>query len=380
MTLDRDDVRIARRLLSNRNGWRDNEPVIEYQREFAKWNGSEFAFAFMGGRVALSACIHALGLGEGDEVILPGYTCVVVPNAFHYARVRPVYCDIELETFGLDANSVEAAITPRTRAVLLHHLYGQVCRDFDALLAIAESHGLAVIEDCAHATGATYRGVKVGNQGLLGFYSSEQSKVMNTIQGGIAVTNDPAIAQKLQAYWASAPEPDDEFIDRLLHNVLLNYYGQKHPQRWWLGDVMDILHGDKELISTTCEEEQGIKPLHYGARMPAAVARLGLNQLRKVDEYNNLRRQTARRWDDWCKRAGYRPATVIPESTPVFLRYPVLVEPERKVDRSWAERELGVRPGEWYSSNIHPVPGNLPCCPRADDAVASVVNLPCLLK
>lgn len=378
-TLDRDDVLIAQAALKRPQCWNDPGPVAQYQQEFARWNGSRHAFAFLGGRVALSACIHALGLAPGDEVIVPGYTCVVVPNAFHYAGVQPVFCDIELETYGMAASAAAAAISSRTRALLIQHLYGLVARDYDALLALAARHGLAVIEDCAHATGALYRGRKVGTRGTVGFYSSEQSKVLNTIQGGIAVTDDDAIAERLRAYSEAAPLPAPAFIDKLLHNVMLNYYGQKHPQRWLLGDAVELRYGDKRLVSTTVEEEQGIKPAHYGCRMPAPVAALGLNQLVKIDAYNARRRAGAARWDQWCTEQGYVRPLVVPDSEPVFLRYPVIVEPQLKSDTTWAAERLGVQLGVWYMSHVHPAPTVVEGCPNADRAVAGCINFPGLL-
>lgn len=97
VTLDKDDVRLARQWLKDRSRWDDAEEVRQYEQDFAAWNGSKYAYAFMGGRVALSACIKALKLKPGDEVIIPGYnTCVVVPNSFAYAGVKVVYSDIEL--------------------------------------------------------------------------------------------------------------------------------------------------------------------------------------------------------------------------------------------------------------------------------------------
>jgi len=380
MNLDRDDVDIARRWLKDRHDWFDRGPVEQYQAEFARWNGSRHAFAVMGGRVALSACLHALNLAPGDEVILPGYTCVVVPNALKYAGLTPVYCDIELETYGLDAGVVEATITPRTRAIILHHLYGLVCRDYEAILKLAARHGLAVIEDCAHATGAEYRGTKVGNRGTVAFYSSEQTKVFNTVQGGVAVTNDDALAERMRQYWERAPYPTEGHVQKLLQNVLLQYYGFKHRQRWWLGDLMDLIYGESRFVSTTPEELQGLQPDDYGCRMPAPIAALGLNQMRKLDRYNAQRRETARRWDAWCREQGYQSATVVPSSLPVFLRYPVMVESERKQDRAWARNELRVDLGVWFRGSVHPLEGFLPECPRAAQAVASCVNFPCLLS
>jgi perosamine synthetase len=381
MTLEHDDVEIARNWLKkDQRHWDEEDAVIEYQEEFCRWNGSKHAYAFMGGRVALSACIHALGLEAGDEVIMPGYTCVVVPNAFHFAGIRIVYCDIELETYGMDSSSLESAITPNTRAILIHHLYGLVCRDYEKLLEIAEREDIPVIEDCAQSTGATFQGIKVGNRGALSIYSSEQSKVLNTIQGGLAVTNDDDLGERLREYWENAPNLNHDIIDKLLHNVLLNFFGQKHPKRWLLKDVIQIKYGGKRLISTTIEEEHGNRPSYYGARMPAPIACLGLNQLGKLDRFNAERRETAKRWDEWCLKNGYQPAKVIKDSVPIFLRYPLLVEPEKKADRSWARRELGIILGVWFRSNIHPAKRTVINCPRADEAVAGCINFPTLLR
>lgn len=377
MTLDWDDVELAKNLLSNPSLWEDKKVVSQYETEFASWNESEYAFAFMSGRVALSACIYALNLQPGDEVILPAYTCVVVPNAFHFAGIKIVYCDIELDTYGVDVNQLEKHINPTTRAILLHHLYGLVCRDYQAILDLAKRYDLKVIEDCTHATGAQYKGEKLGNLGDVAFYSSEQSKIFNTIQGGIATTNNRELAKRIEEYYNQAPYPDSDWIDKHLHNIILNFYQFKHPQRWWLGDMFNLLYGHKRLISTTSEEEKGICPKHYGRKMPAAIAAIGLNQLKKIDYYNDCRRKNAKRWDIWCEEHGYTKPVVIEDSNPVYLRYPVLVEPEKKQNGFWAYKDLGVSLGVWFVSNIHPsenVEGFL----NADKAVSRCINFPTL--
>lgn len=379
MTLDTESVHLAREWLHKKACWQQGSVVARYEKEFARWNGSKYAFAFMGGRVALSACIYALGLQPGDEVILPGYTCVVVPNAFHYAGITTVYADIELETYGLDINAVEQKMTARTRAILLHHLYGLVCRDYEAILALAKRKNVHVIEDCAHATGALYRGRAVGNRGDVAFFSSEQSKVFTTIQGGIAITNNDTLAEKMARYAAQAPYPDADRIEKLLYNVIINYYRFKHPQRWFTADLMTLLYHNKRLISTTKEEEQGIQPAHYGQKMPDPVAALGCQQLQTIDHYNERRRDTARRWDAWCQEHGYPQPRVIADSVPVYLRYPVLVEKPKKRDLSWAVRELGVSPGVWFVSHVHPAAWRVEGCPNADRAVEQCINFPCLL-
>ncbi|MDY6987196.1 MAG: aminotransferase class I/II-fold pyridoxal phosphate-dependent enzyme [Thermodesulfobacteriota bacterium] len=378
VTLDLDDVATAKRELRDTEGWFGPQGLKEYQETFAGWNGSKCAFAFMGGRVALSACIHALGLNPDDEVIVPGYTCVVVPNAFHFAGVKTVYTDIELDTYGLDAALIEKKLTSKTRAILLHHLYGLVCRDYEYIVDIARRHGLYVIEDCAQATGAIFKNRKVGNLGDMAFYSSEQSKVFTTIQGGVATTNNDTLSKGLKAYWDQAPYPEKALVRKQLHNLVINYFTYKDPQRWWKGELLRLMHEDKRIISTTKEEEKGIRPSYYGCKMPSAIAAIGLNQLKKIDDYNDIRRETAKKWDRWCDANGYTKPFVVPNSSPVFLRYPVMVEAEKKCDTAWALKELGVSLGVWFVSNIHPASWPVEGCPNAYRAVESCVNFPTL--
>jgi len=380
VTLDRDDLLIAKSQLNDRENWFAHDIVKEYENEFAKWNGSKYAFAFMGGRVALSACIYALNLKPDDEVILPGYTCVVVPNAFHFAGVKTVYSDIELDTYGLDASLIEEKITSKTKVILLHHLYGIVCRDYEQIIKIAKRHNLYVIEDCSPSTGAVFNNKKVGNLGDVAIYSSEQSKVFTTIQGGMAVTNDDLLAERLKEYYDQAGYPDEELIDKQLQSVMINYYSYKDSQRWWKGELIRLLYRNKIIISTTKEEEQGIKPHYYGKKMPSPIAAIGLNQLKKIDLYNEQRRQTAKKWDKWCDNNGYKKPLIIQNSVPVYLRYPVMVEPEKKSDTSWAYKELGVSLGVWFVSNIHPASWRVEGCPNADRAVKQCVNFPGVIQ
>lgn len=378
-TLDQDDVKIAKSELKNRDHWFRADDVTVYEKTFADWNQSSYVFAFMEARVALSASIYALNLKPGDEVIIPGYTCVVVLNSFRFAGIKAVFGDIELDTYGLAAECVENLVTPKTKAILLHHLYGLVCRDYEQLLSIAQKHHLSVIEDCAMSTGAVFKDRKIGNYGDIAIYSSEQTKVFTTIQGGLAVTNRKDLADRLKGFYSQAAYPQEGYIDKLLHTVFINYFSFKHPHRWWREELVQILHEGKTLRSTTREEEQGVKPAHYGCRMPAPVARIGINQLRKIDAYNQTRRETSQNWDTWCRRNGYQQPFVVPDSTPVFLRYPVLVEPENKRDTRWAHVSPGVTPGVWFVSNIHPVAGELKSCPRANTAVRRCINFPTLL-
>lgn len=378
MTIDTDDLELAARLLADRRAWHSDAPVEHFERLFAAWNGSRSAFAFASGRVALSAAIQVLGLEPGDEVVMPGYSCVVVANALRHAGVQPVFADIELETFGLDRDALRRAITGRTRAVLIHHLFGFVSRDVDALLEIARARGLPVIEDCAQAAGAVHHGLKVGNFGDVAIFSGDPSKPFTCVEGGVAVTNDERLGARLAGIRRAAATHDDAAIENRLRNVALNYALNKDPQRWWKADFVWARHGAEYYRGIPGAEAAGAAPADAGYRMSAPVAQLAVNQLGKLDHYNARRRANAARWESWCDEQGFARPLTVPGSVPTVLRYPVLVRPEMKRNLRWAFRTLGVVPGQWFESHLHPSTERLDGVPNATRAVAQCLNFPTL--
>ncbi len=384
MTLDRGDRLLARRLRRDLRASGAAVPgqadVEAYEDAFAKWNGSRGAVSFIAGRVALAACVDAIGLEPGDEVIMPGYTCTVVPNAFENAGVAPVYCDIELDTFGPDFDSMTRRVTPRTKAVLLQHLYGIPARDTRRIVDWARQRRLWVIEDCAQSTGAAVDGTRIGNFGDLAIYSSEVSKAFTTVQGGVATSNDPVLVERLRTYQAGLPPVPPERVDRLLAMVdlLWKRYRTLRPRR--REKRFQRYFDAHAVISTLDDEHEGGAPSQGYHPLPAPLAVLGLRQLGKLDALNARRRANARRIEAWCTRQGFQVPRPGRGAEPVYVRYPVLVPPERKVKRRWAVSEVGVLPGDWFRSNLHP--GNRPVegCPNADEAVARCINFPGLLK
>lgn len=367
-TLGRDEERAAAEALANPDRWTDPEPMAAFEEAFARWTRAPHAASFFGGRVALAAAIEALGLRAGDEVIVPAYTCVVVPTAFELAGVRVRFADIEGQTYGLSAQALQASLGPRTKAVLLHHLYGLVARDYAECVEAARAHGVAVIEDCAQASGALWRGRPVGGLGDVAIHSLEKTKVLTTVFGGVATTADDGLARRLRAIQAAAPWPSATATSRVLASIgPLRRAAAGGPapaaaERWQ---------------STTDDELRGFGPAEGRSRLPGPLAQIGLLQLRTVDGHNERRRRRAVRWSKWAQSEGFEPAHVVPGSTPVFLRYPVMAGPARKRDLSWGRR-LGVKPGVWFLGTRHPVPGTEPGFPAAARAVEGCVNLPTL--
>jgi len=378
MTIDEDDLALAARLLDDVSAWDNPAPVEAFERQFAEWNGSRRAFAFASGRVALGAALAALDLAPGDEIVVPAYTCVVVVNAIRGAGLTPVFADIELETYGLDKDALCGAMSSRTRAVIVQHLYGFVARDLDAIVEIARRRGARVIEDCAQAMGARYRGRNVGSSGDAAIFSGDPSKPFTCIQGGIATADDDAVIARLASIRGAAPVHAADAIAQRLRNVELNYVIHKDPQRWWKAELVWRRRADDYLYGIPAPEIAGALPADAGFRMAAPIAALAAHQLRKLDHYNDRRRSNAGRWAGWCRDHNFEAPLTVPASTPIMLRYPVLVTPEMKRDLRWAYRTLGVVPGTWFVSHLHPAPGAVAGVPNATRAVEQCVNFPTL--
>lgn len=378
-TLQADDAALARHWLTRPTQWQDDSPVQEWEQTFADWLGVDAAFAFMGGRAALYAVVRALDLQPGDAVIVPAFTCQCVVNAFRYHGIELVYADIDPGTYGLDAASVEQVLTPACKAIMLQYSFGLISRDLEATLALARQHNLKIIEDCAHATGASFHGKKLGTFGDIAIFSSERSKIINTIHGGTVVTSDPALITRMRAIRQDAPLPEPGKIEKLLNTVIHNHYTYAHPQRWLTARWADWRYGQRILPQMFAEEFRGEYCDHYRERMPAPVAALALNQLRKIDGFHQRRLEAAAQWDQWCDQEGYQKPQIIADSDPAWLRYPVCVPASMKQDVSWAARQLNVTAGVWFASAAHPLPLEPENCPHGARAARECINLPTLL-
>lgn len=380
MTIDSDDWRIAKSWLKNRKNWRTNGPIIaDFENNFAKYNGSKFAYSFMGGRVALSAAIYALNIKPYEEVIVPGYTCVVVPNAFRYEKIQVKYSDIELETYGLDFKSLVKLVTPKTKAILVHHLYGLVSRDYLKIIDFAKQNKILVIEDCAQSLGASLNRLKIGNLGDIAIYSFEQSKVITTILGGMVITNNSSFAARLKEFQERSPFPNEKKIENILWNIFSRYSYYKHPLSFLMRDITRLFSNKKEVVSTPEDEINGIIPDDYGCRMPPPLAAIGINQLNKLDYYNSRRKAGALKWKQWCIDNKYKTPLVIKGSEPIYLRFPVLVEKEKKTESNWAKETLNIELGKWFLTNIHPSDEKVDNCPNSNIAVSKCINFPSIL-
>lgn len=191
---------VQRVLLSNKvNYWTGTE-CREFEKEFAAWAGTRHAVALANGTLALDVALKALGIGPGDEVIVSPRTFIASVSCVVNAGATPVFADVDADSGNITAQTISAVLTPATRAVICVHLAGWPC-DMDPIMALAAQHGLKVIEDCAQAHGARYKGRSVGGIGHVGAWSFCQDKIMSTGgEGGMVTTNDEGLWRAMWAY------------------------------------------------------------------------------------------------------------------------------------------------------------------------------------
>lgn len=191
---------VQQTLLSNKvNYWTGNE-CREFEREFAAWTGTRHAIALANGTLALDVALKCLDIGPGDEVVVTPRTFIASASSVINAGATPVFAEVDADSGNLTAETIARVLTPRTKAVVLVHLAGWPC-DMDPIMALADRHGFKVIEDCAQAHGATYKGRSVGSIGHVGAWSFCQDKIMTTGgEGGMVTTNDETLWRAMWAY------------------------------------------------------------------------------------------------------------------------------------------------------------------------------------
>lgn len=203
-----------------RDGWVSSlGPMIpRFEEAFAGLLGMEHGVACCNGTAALHLAFESLGIGPGDEVVVPAFTLIVSANTICFAGARPVLVDVEPDTGCIDPAKIEGAITPRTKAIVAVHMYGHPC-DMDPILAVARRRGLLVVEDAAQAHGALYKGRLCGSMGNVGCFSFYANKIITTGEGGMVVTNDGAAADRARLLRNQA-HAEERFIH---HAVGFNY-------------------------------------------------------------------------------------------------------------------------------------------------------------
>lgn len=342
--IDEDDIQAVVRTL--RSDWLTTGPAVdEFERAFASYTGARHAIAVANGTAALHAAMFALGVGPGDEVIVPPLTFAATANCVVYQGATPVFADVAPDTLLLDPERAAEKITPRTKAIIAVDYAGQPC-DYDGLRNLAEAQGIALVADACHSIGATYKGRPTGTLADLTAFSFHPVKHITTCEGGMITTDNPDFAHRMRIFRN--------------HGITTD-----HRERAQAG---------------TCFYE--MTEMGYNYRLSDVQCALGISQLRKLPAWVRRRYQIARQYD----RAFAANSTVRPLSTGVnvshaYHLYVVSVAFDRDMLLSkLRKREIG--------ANVHYVPVHLHpfyrlryqtkpgLCPVAEQAYRHIVSLP----
>jgi dTDP-4-amino-4,6-dideoxygalactose transaminase len=264
-----------------KSGWVSQGPIVqEFENIFKSYVGTQYASAVSSGTAALHLALLACGVQPGDEVITSPFTCVATVNPIEYIGARPVFVDIDLKTFNIDASRVEEAINHRTKAIIAVHLFG-LCADMDSLKEIAFKHNLVLIEDAALALGSFYKGQHAGSFGTAAIFSFHPRKMITTGEGGMVVTNNEEIDHKIKE--------------------LRNY-----------GASISAWHRHHGKLYTLPEYHH----LGFNYKMTDIQASLGIAQMQKLESILKTRRRIAERYAEELSSIEW---LVVPAEPPGYV-------------------------------------------------------------
>lgn len=368
------DAWLAASLLFKRG---DVQAVNKLEGWFKEYYQVNYAVAVDSGRSALQLALTAAGVEQGDEVILQAFTCVVVANAITNLGATPVYVDCGPD-YVLNPELLEKAVTSRTKAVIAQHTFGMPT-NMTKVMGIARQHNLKVIEDCAHSLGGYHEGKLLGTFGDLAMFSFGSDKVISGVRGGMIITNEQVLGDRIQALQAKLPNFHKiKELQHLLHPIY--FYVGKKMYHWGVGKVKLYLAKKLHLINRIIEnsEKQGKVPAYFPAKLPVRLANLALNQIKHLDDWNAKRQANAAFYEAALKNKKSVQST---GTRSTWLRFPVQVADAPAIRAKAKARQIIL--GDWYTTPIAPAdalpqaakytPGT---CDLAEKLGQGIINLP----
>jgi dTDP-4-amino-4,6-dideoxygalactose transaminase len=347
--IEEDDIRAVLEVL--RSGWLTTGPrVREFESGFARYTGASHAVALSSCTAALHLALAAIGITEEDEVILPTMTFATSGEVVLYFKARPVLVDCQKGSFHVDPEQIARAITRRTRAILPVHYAGYPC-DMDAILAIAQQHGLRVIEDAAHALPSRYKSRIVGTLGNITCFSFYATKTLTTGEGGMATTESPELAERMRML--------------SLHGISKDAWKRYSAEGTWRYDILEA---------------------GYKYNLTDIQAALGLSQLAKCDAMRERRVAIAKRYSDGLSSLEAYEVPSAPQHTHAWHLYVLQVQPAAlRIDRDRVIDELKKR---GIGTSVHFIPLHLHTLyqqqlgyrngqfPNAEESFSRAISLP----
>jgi perosamine synthetase len=380
-----DDLWLALKQLAlpwNWFNWKKGKAIKQLEKQFSDVVQIPHAISFQRGRDALTTLLKAIGIRDGDEVVLQAYTCIVVPNAIQFTGAKPVYVDIEKEGFNIDPEAIEKAITDKTKAVIIQHTFGEAA-DLPAIQALCKKHKILLIEDCAHSLSGTYESKPLGSFGDAAIFSFGRDKILSSVWGGMATTKHDELAKRLRYHHKKLRRPGlIQIKQALLHPLVFAAIKPIYHSK--IGKGLLVLSQKIRMIPRVIfpEEKQGKQLKSFPQQMANAMAVSALHQLKKMTRFQRQRQNIASLYASSLEGI---PGLVLIESKeeahPAWLRY--TIRHAKAASLLKKAQKKGIYLGNWYTTVLAPgdcalekfqySPGS---CPRAEKAALETLNLP----
>lgn len=380
-TVERDDLLLTLKTFFTPWRWRRGNILLE--ENFKKRFNVKYALSFNSGRSALLAILSSIGLEYGDEVLIQAFTCNAAVNPILWAGLKPVFVDCQKETLNIDLIDLKKKITNKSRALIVQHTFG-LPADLNEILAICRNNNLILIEDCAHSLGAYFQGHQIGTFGTVAFFSFGRDKIISSIFGGLAITNDEKIGQNLKNFWERCQQPSFLWIfQQLFSQILIQALIKPLYNFLGMGKLLFVLFRRTKIISkaVTDKEKKAEKPPIFPQKMPAVLARLAEHQFKKIEKLNKHREKIAEIYNAEFKNLK----VFLPKNQEgrVWMRYSLIFEKETDgILTDLAKKNIFLNDG-WRKTVIVPadtdhkkfgyVEGN---CPQAEIISKNILNLP----
>ncbi len=349
-SIDNEDIAAVTRVLTS--DWLTTGPLVtEFEQQFARFTGAREAVAVSNGTAALHTAMYALGIGPGDEVIVPSMTFAASANCVAFMGGRPVFCDVDPDTLLINPERIAEKITQKTKAIVAVDYAGQPC-DYGRIGKIACEHDLPVVDDACHAAGGSLDGRPVGSLALLNTFSFHPVKNLTTGEGGMITTDDAGLAARMRLF---------------RNHGITTDHRQREEQGSWFYEMVD---------------------LGFNYRLTDIQCALGISQLKRLPAWVYRRQEIARQYDAaFAAMPGVRPLTVRPGVSHAYHLYVIRLDPEVLTghDRAFIFRALRA---EGLGVNVHYIPVHLHpfyrkrygtgpgLCPVAEAAYETIVSLP----
>ena len=329
----------------------------EFEKMFARYLGTKHAIAVNSCTAALHLAMRALNIGSGDEVIVPVFTFAATANAPIFVGAKPVFADIDEKTFNISPKDIQNKITKKTKAIIVVHYGGQPC-DMKEIMQLAKHHNLPIIEDCAHSLGAEYMNQKTGTIGTIGCFSFYPTKIITTLEGGIATTNNEQIAKKIEVLRE--------------HGMTRSAFNREKTATWYY-DVVD---------------------LGYNYRLNEVQAALGIAQLKRIDEINKKRIAAAHYYTQKLQKIkGIIPPYEAKDRTHVYHLYAIRVTEQKhgrnrdELYKKLSSKGIGLSVHytplhllTFYKKTLHYKTGDFPTAEKISKQILSLPIYPTITK